>query len=274
MHAASFFTIVQLFQLSMSNAFCTVAAAPVRNEPSHRSEMVNQLLFGELVIIIEEKEEWVKLRSHYDGYEGWVTHHLITVTGEGFAEAPVPFVTAGLLNEITWNDTVFYIPMGCSLPVYNSVTGTLWDEAYQYRGALRNTNEPYSKALFRSLVKQWLQAPYLWGGKTGMGVDCSGFVQVVCKVLGVPLLRDAYQQAEQGTPVESLNVAKEGDLAFFKSETGRITHVGFVLQDHKIIHASGKVRIDTLRPEGIFTGDGNKQTHHLHSIRRILYFRD
>jgi cell wall-associated NlpC family hydrolase len=107
-----------------------------------------------------------------------------------------------------------------------------------------------------------------------MGVDCSGFVQVVCKVLGVPLLRDAFQQAEQGTPVESLSVAKEGDLAFFKSETGRITHVGFVMQGHKIIHASGKVRIDSLSSEGIFTGDGNKQTHHLHSIRRILYFRD
>jgi cell wall-associated NlpC family hydrolase len=268
-----FFTIVQLFQLSMLNAICTVAVAPVRKEPSHRVEMISQLLFGESIIVLEKKEEWVKLRSRYDGYEGWVTHHLVTETTKEVAEAPGPHVTTGLLNEINWDGIVFCIPMGCTLPAYNGVTGTLWDEAYQYRGAIRNRNEPYSKALFRSLVKQWLQAPYLWGGKTGMGVDCSGFVQVVCKVLGVPLLRDAYQQAEQGAPVENINAAKEGDLAFFKSETGRITHVGLVLEGHRIIHTSGKVRIDTLGPEGIY-GDGNRQTHHLHSIRRLLHFRD
>jgi cell wall-associated NlpC family hydrolase len=236
--------------------------------------MISQLLFGDTVEGVEENGEWIKIRSRFDGYEGWVTHHLITETGKAVAEAPAPFITAGLVNEITWKEVAFCIPMGCSLPGYNAVTGTLWDEAFQYRGPVRNSNEPYGKALFRSLVKQWLQAPYLWGGKTFMGVDCSGFVQVVCKVLGVPLLRDAYQQAAQGTEVESIETAKEGDLAFFKNETGRITHVGLVLEDRKIIHASGKVRIDTLKPEGIFTEDGNKQTHQLHSIRRILHFKE
>ncbi|HUQ96533.1 MAG TPA: C40 family peptidase [Chitinophagaceae bacterium] len=257
----------------MPYAFCTVAVAPLRNQPSHRAEMVSQVLFGEAVIITGEKEEWRAVKSLYDGYEGWTTEHLLTPVDETIARAPAPYVTSSLLNEITSDKNPFQIPMGCSLPGYNATTNTLWDETFRYTGMGRDVTQPYTKQLFQNTIRPWWRAPYLWGGKTALGVDCSGFVQTVFKVLGIPLLRDAYQQAMQGTKVTALQKAQEGDLAFFKNESGKITHVGIVLDGKKIIHASGFVRIDNLTPGGIFT-DAGKQTHQLDGLRHLIDFNE
>jgi cell wall-associated NlpC family hydrolase len=90
----------------------------------------------------------------------------------------------------------------------------------------------------------------------------------VFKFFGIKLLRDAYLQAAQGEEVMNLNVANAGDLAFFENDEGRITHVGILLNDKEIIHASGKVRIDKIDEEGIITAEG-KRTHKLHSIKRM-----
>jgi cell wall-associated NlpC family hydrolase len=116
----------------------------------------------------------------------------------------------------------------------------------------------------------WLSAPYLWGGKTFMGVDCSGFVQTVFKAGGIVLPRDAWQQAEKGMEVNSLTEVKPGDLAFFQNEKQRVTHVGILLGSHEIIHASGRVRIDQIDHLGIMNRDNRKRTHALHSIRRVV----
>jgi gamma-D-glutamyl-L-lysine dipeptidyl-peptidase len=272
MRLALIFTPLQRFIFFMSYAICTVAAAPLRKEPSHRSEMTSQLLFGDMLEELEEKEEWVRVRCMYDGYEGWTTFQLITALEEPIATAPQPFVTSTILNPIRLGTDIFQIPMGCTLPGFNATTQLLWNESFTYEGAVRNTHEAYTKELFQALIKPWLHAPYLWGGKTVLGVDCSGFVQTVFKVLGVPLLRDAYQQVKQGIAVANVAAAREGDLAFFNNEAGRITHVGIVLNGGKIIHASGMVRIDTLTESGIFTTAKNKQTHHLHAIRRVANF--
>lgn len=258
----------------MDYAVCTVSAAPLRKEPSHRSEMTSQLLFGETVLILQAREEWLRIKCIYDNYEGWITHHLMAAIDERIAIAPTNFVTTGLINEIKLQHNVFQIPMGCSLAGYSENTHRLWNEDYVYEGACRNVKLQYTDELFQNTIRPWLNAPYLWGGKTFMGVDCSGFVQTVFKVLGVPLLRDAYQQAEQGTAVTDVENAHEGNVAFFKNESGKITHVGIILAGNKIIHASGKVRIDTLTTEGIFTSDTNKQTHQFHSIKRIANFTD
>jgi cell wall-associated NlpC family hydrolase len=116
---------------------------------------------------------------------------------------------------------------------------------------------------------QYLNTPYLWGGRSPFGIDCSGFTQIVFKLCDMKLNRDAYQQATQGTPVESIEKAKEKDLAFFKNDEGRIVHTGIILSGNKIIHASGKVHIDTIDEKGIFNGETKQHSHQLAAIRRF-----
>jgi len=254
----------------MEYAICVVSAAAVRKEPTHRSEMINQLLFGETVETLESKEEWRRIKSQYDSYEGWVTYHMITSIQAGLATAPCHFVTTGLLNPLTLPKQLLNLPMGSSLTGFTEESRLLWDGEHKYHGTYRNVEQPFSTDLFWSTVHSWLNAPYLWGGRTFMGVDCSGFTQVVFKILGIALRRDAREQAEQGSRIRELKESHLGDLAFFQNAEGNITHVGIILNDHKIIHASGKVRMDKLTEEGIINVQTKEQTHHLHSMRRYF----
>ena len=253
----------------MQYAICTVAAAPVRKEPSHRSEMTNQLLFGETMEVLESKEEWFRIRSAYDNYEGWLTHHLISETDEATFKSGVNYFATALINPVTLPDQLINAPMGSALVGFDEETRLLWDERYKYHGTYKNITKPFDAELLHKTAHAWINAPYLWGGKTLMGVDCSGFVQTVYKVLGIRLQRDAYQQAEQGVPVH-LSEAKTGDLAFFHNKNGRVIHVGLVLNGQQIIHASGKVRIDRLDEQGIVNSENRKRTHQFHSVRRYF----
>ena len=253
----------------MEYAICTVTAAGVRKEPGHKAEMVNQLLFGETMEVLEAKEEWFKIRSMYDNYEGWLTYHLINEIDEKTATQESNHIATHHLNPVTTSNDVMFATIGSPLTGYNSETKKLWDNGYEYHGHFRDITEPVSEELFKEIIGLWLNAPYLWGGKTFMGVDCSGFVQMVYKLMGIKLKRDAYQQAEQGSDVELSNL-KEGDLAFFHNENGRVTHVGIILNNNKIIHASGKVRIDKLGEQGIINSETGKRTHLLYSIKRYF----
>lgn len=253
----------------MQFAICTVPAAPVRTEPAHRSEMSNQLLFGDTMEILEEKGEWFKVKSTYDQYEGWLTWHLVNEVPEALAKNEPFYYASGLTNPITLTGSLLHAPMGSALVGYDAETRLLWNEEYKYHGTVKNIRKPFDHDLLIRSAHSWLNAPYLWGGKTLMGVDCSGFVQTLFKLLGIKLCRDAYQQAEQGQPL-TLDEARLGDLAFFHNEAGRITHVGLVWNAHQIIHASGRVRIDTLNKEGITSSTTGKRTHQLHSLRRFF----
>lgn len=250
----------------MKYAACKLPAAPVRKKAFHQSEMTNQLLFGETVEVLKEKKKWVKIKGMFDGYTGWTLISQLEEISEEMAITNHEYVAADLINRIETGKHTMYIPVGSSLPFFGNNSGNI---GHQYSGAVIKRNDIYpNEDLLKRLTFRWLNAPYQWGGRTVMGVDCSGFVQVNFKMMGIDLKRDAWQQAEQGGEVASLQDTKPGDLAFFDDKE-EIVHVGILLSKHEIIHASGYVRIDEINEEGIINTDTGKRTHQLKLIRRF-----
>ncbi|WP_346238054.1 NlpC/P60 family protein [Niabella insulamsoli] len=248
-----------------------VPAAPVRKKPNHRQEMSNQLLFGEAVKILGRKNAtWIKIESIFDGYVGWTTSHLLAVTDEAAALKPCHTLAPQLLNEIRIQKQTMQLPLGASLRNLQHKRGSVGDIAFSFAEKPLNPTAIKDKKKF--ILKQarlWLNAPYMWGGKTILGVDCSGFCQTLYKIAGVAIARDAWEQALQGRRVRSLKTAGPGDLAFFE-EDDKIVHVGLIIGDQQIIHASGKVRIDHLDKKGIIHSDTGERTHTLKLIRRFI----
>jgi len=253
----------------MKYAIVNVPVAALRRKPRHHKEMVNQLLFGETVQVLKTKgDAWVKVRGLHDDYEGWMTLSLLEETDEITALQKPVFVTAGLLTRISQDSQAMHIPIGASLPNFAEGTCKINKQTFFVEGLVLNRMEhPASSVLIDKLVQPWLNAPYLWGGRTPLGVDCSGFVQVNFKLLGIDLPRDAWQQAQSGEPVENLNEAQPGDLVFFDDKE-EIVHVGILLNKETVIHASGKVRIDPIDKKGIIHGQTGKRTYRLKAIRR------
>ncbi len=253
----------------MEYAVVAVPAAPVRRKARHQREMVNQLLFGEPVKILKQKNElWVRVRSIHDGYEGWMTVNLLREINEKEAKMGCELVTTGMLNTILINGIKMNIPVGSSLPGLIEGKAKLGAWEYEFAGKFSNRKQlPPNDDQLKQLTGQWMNAPYMWGGRTVFGVDCSGFVQVNYKMMGIDLSRDAWQQAQQGKTVKKLKEAICGDLAFF-DDKDEIVHVGILLNTEQIIHASGKVRIDIIDRKGIINSDTQKRTHLLRSIKR------
>lgn len=259
----------------MQGAICLLSVVPMRKEPSHRSEMVSQLLFGEYVTMGEERDDFVWVTCFSDGYRGWVQatqlkrmassqmlsteHYLGSFTGSVMVDGRSRMVPFGVpvygskkLNEPLLLDD--------SLVRYSLSEKEVW----------KSNETILTKETLDKAISVYLDTPYLWGGKSVFGIDCSGFAQQVFKLFGKKILRDAYLQAEEGESVASLDEARLGDLLFFQNEKGRITHVGILRENNEIVHASGKVRIDVMDRDGIINQENGKRTHHFHSISRFF----
>jgi gamma-D-glutamyl-L-lysine dipeptidyl-peptidase len=243
----------------------------MRSEPSHKSEMVSQQLFGEKSFVIEKKGDWVKIQLRFDGYQGWVQQSHVVPIDEDIFNKNDKGLTQEWINEVDYNGHIMYVPMGSAVSAFKNGMAFWRKNSVHFKG---KTWEPEEVKINAKLIKQiafkFLNTSYLWGGKSVFGIDCSGYTQMVYKFLNYSLPRDAWQQAEQGAAVNFLQEAHCGDLAFFDNEEGRITHVGILLNENEIIHSAGKVRIDKIDTEGILNLETKQRTHKLRIIKRYF----
>ena len=249
---------------------CNLANIPLRLEPSDRSELVSQVLFGEHFTVLEHNQKWSKIQLAYDDYEGWIdTKQFQEITENQFQQLSKDSIVLNndLIEYITSpNNLLMPIPLGASLSFLNN--DAINTENLSFEGLKTSGIKPKSNLINTAFM--YMHAPYLWGGKTPFGIDCSGFTQMVYKLNGYKLLRDASQQANQGEALSFIEESEPGDLAFFDNEEGNIIHVGIIMEDNYIIHASGKVRIDRLDHLGIYNAGLNRHTHKLRVIKKII----
>lgn len=248
---------------------------PLRVEADDRSEMVSQVLFGETLDVLEMRSNWARVRVATDHYEGWVDPKQFALIDDAelnrINKAKL-FYTVDLVQILTHIKTKQMIPlvMGSHLPGLKDGKIKIAGEQYLFdASSIQSIVKPTRKRVLENAM-MYINAPYLWGGKSPFGIDCSGFTQTVYKVSGISLNRDASQQAMQGETVNFITDALAGDLAFFDNEEGNIIHVGILLGDNKIIHASGKVRIDAIDHQGIFNVDTRKYSHKLRIIKSYI----
>ena len=249
----------------MKYGLCNLSLVAVRQEASDSSEMVTQLLYGDYFKIIEFRKSWVKIRIAFDQYEGWIDNKQFKEIDADIYHNlnEKPSKTSSDLMEFVSNEfgQLIAIPIGSNLQAVPFLNHS--HDGNYFEGQLAKENLIQHALLF-------LNSPYLWGGKTPFGIDCSGLTQMVYKLNGFFLKRDAKDQATQGETLSFIEESEPGDLAFFDNSEGIITHVGIIMADNYVIHAHGKVRIDMLDHSGIFNIETKRHSHKLRVIKRVL----
>ena len=249
----------------MQYGICNLSVVPLRFEPSDKSELVSQVLYGDSFKILEQRKSWSKIRLAFDKYEGWIDNkQYLEINDYQYTE--LQKTTSKLSLDLVEfiqdeNDQLHPLLLGSSLNGLSLLK-------HHYDGNVFEGKNKKENLIITAFL--YLNTPYLWGGKTPFGIDCSGFTQMVYKLNGYKLLRDASQQATQGEALSFIEESEPGDLAFFDNSEGQITHVGIIMKDNYIIHAHGKVRIDRLDHSGIYNVDKNVHTHKLRVIKKVI----
>jgi gamma-D-glutamyl-L-lysine dipeptidyl-peptidase len=256
------------------NAICPLAVVPVRAEPSDKSEIVSQLLFGETFSILEEKDNWRLIRQHLDAFEGWIDHKQALPVNEHYfnqiSDKPKHFIADKTGVCITANDgSEVIVSKGSNLPMVTNGIFYIGERKYSTKSKIKIVPKKFAASRVAATAVDYLNAPYLWGGRSIMGIDCSGLVQVVYHMCGLDLPRNAAQQALKGEAIDFVDEVQPGDLAFFDNLAGDIIHVGIIIGLGKIIHASGRVKIDKIDHNGIFSSDLGVYSHSLRIIKRF-----
>lgn len=259
----------------MVYGICNLPIAPVRADIGNKSEMVTQLLFGEAFEVLDKKGEYLYIKIAYDNYEGWIDHRQqVEIKERDFnllkdeVQHIADLSTHAMLLKLGKEESLHLLP-GSTLPFLEDDGFSINLTDYLFLGLSRMPDSEDFLSEVEEVARFYLNTPYLWGGRSVFGIDCSGFVQMVFKHFGYPMQRDAQQQAEHGKAIDFLQEAQPGDVAFFDDEDGRIVHVGILINEEEIIHASGRVKIDQLDNTGIYSKEENRYTHKLRIIKRF-----
>jgi len=260
----------------MNYGISNLSIIPLRKEPSEKSEMVTQILFGEDFEMREHMVGWTNVKLEFDGYEGWVDSKMIT---------PIPDRTKRKIDKspkAVTSDVITIVPVnqeqnlmlvaGSTLPVWRPYLKqfSVPRDTYLATGEILYGKLKNPREIAINQALKYFNAPYLWGGRTPFGVDCSGLTQIIYKMIGIKIPRDASKQVNIGTAISFVDEAEPGDLAFFDDEEGNIIHVGIIWKRNKIIHASGQVRIDNVDQFGIFNVDTQRYTHKMRVMKKII----
>ncbi|MEO0896338.1 MAG: NlpC/P60 family protein [Bacteroidota bacterium] len=250
--------------------FCAESIIPIRSSPSESSEMISQLVFGDTVHQITTESSWTRIRHDYDGYEGWVDTKMLTALPHDWEERDFSWSWVHQAHLVHPDGSKHHLPAASRVPL-DPETGQIWDakgrKVHFAKGAILFDFEKYQPSLFE-IAETFMHTPYVWGGCSGFGIDCSGFTQRVLRMTGRKIPRDSRPQEKEGIEIE-WGQHQSGDLAFFsKPKQEKVTHVGIIKDRDYIIHASGRVRVDALSKFGIIHSEDYILTHQLISIKR------
>jgi hypothetical protein len=252
---------------------CRLAVVPVRNDPKDRSEQNTQLLFGdhyELLKISDDKR-WAHIRIHTDHSEGWLDirqHHEISKEYFDQINHTDYKITTEITSSVLYKKSPLTIVMGSVVPVSSSELFKV-EEQFAFNGESKSLGQRRDVEFLIGIARKYISSPYQWGGKSPFGIDAPGFVQMVFRIAGYSLQRDVKQQSVHGKKVK-YEEALPGDLALFAEKGGTINHVGIIIDDERLIHVHGHVRIDKITDEGALNPETKVYSHLLHSIRRVI----
>jgi hypothetical protein len=253
----------------MEKFICENVFVPLRSGPTHKSEMLSQILFGEKYIIIDQSGKWLKIESLFDNFKGWIDmDHLQHSESSDNAKG---YVLVKPLLCYKKDKTKIVLEPGCEIynPDFKNGKFTVGESTFITSPDFNESFISTTDSLVDTAIK-FINSPYIWGGRIPSGIDCSGLTQLVYKIHGITIARNSRNQAEAGETVSFINESKPGDLVFFDNERGIISHVGMMISNGLIIHSSGRVRIDTIDHQGIFKQETGKYSHHLRTIKRII----
>jgi len=253
----------------MEKYICENVFVPLRSAPTHRAEMLSQILFGEKYQILDHAGHWMKVETLFDKFTGWIDTNHLQQTPE--TDESDGFVLNRSLLCYKNDKTKMVLEAGCEIfyPDFEKKTFLTGNNKYTTIDEF-NHNFINAAGTPADIAARFINSPYIWGGRLPSGIDCSGFTQLVYKICGKPIPRNSWMQAEIGETINFLEETKPGDLAFFDNEIGRISHVGLIVSRGLIIHASGRVRIDPFDHQGIFKQELSAYSHHLRTIKRIV----
>jgi cell wall-associated NlpC family hydrolase len=253
----------------METYICENVFVPLRSGPTHKSEMLSQILFGEKYTILDQSGKWLKIESLFDNYAGWIDmDHLQHSESKDNAKGNVLVKSLLCYKK---DETKIVLEPGCEIynPDFKNCKFTAGAGIYSTTPDFNETYITPTDSLVDTAIK-FINSPYIWGGRVPSGIDCSGLTQLVYKIHDITIPRDSWKQAEAGETISFINESKPGDLVFFDNEKGNISHVGMIISSGLLIHASGRVRIDTIDHQGIFKQEIGAYSHHLRTIKRII----